>query len=196
MVSVIIPPMLSPQQIESRLERILLKVQKPGRYVGGELNAVVKDWDQVKTRVALVFPDIYDIGISNLGLQILYDQVNQRTDALAERAYAPWVDMEDLMRAADIPLYSLESKHPLADFDILGFSLPYETLYTNTLNLLDLAGIPLRSTERRDRIRWSSPVVTPLQPRTDACLHRCFRHRRRRRGSAGNYRHCQQARSK
>ncbi|MBE3117143.1 MAG: B12-binding domain-containing radical SAM protein, partial [Candidatus Atribacteria bacterium] len=84
--------MLSPAEIESRLERILLKVQKPGRYVGGELNAVVKDWDKVETKVAFIFPDIYDIGISNLGLQILYDLVNQRSDALAERAYAPWVD--------------------------------------------------------------------------------------------------------
>jgi radical SAM family uncharacterized protein len=140
--------MLSPEQIESRLERILLKVQKPGRYVGGELNAVVKDWDEIETKVAFIFPDIYDIGISNLGLQILYDLVNQRTDALAERAYAPWVDMEELMRSGNIPLYSLETKHPLAAFDILGFSLPYETLYTNTLNLLDLAGIPLRSAGR------------------------------------------------
>ncbi|HEY5157828.1 MAG TPA: TIGR03960 family B12-binding radical SAM protein, partial [Anaerolineales bacterium] len=140
--------MLTPLEVENRLERILLKVQKPGRYIGGELNSVVKEWDRVKTRLALVFPDIYDIGISNLGLQILYDLVNQRPDALAERAYAPWVDMEGLMRSNGIPLYSLESKHPLADFDILGFSLPYETLYTNTLNLLDLAGIPLRAADR------------------------------------------------
>jgi radical SAM family uncharacterized protein len=140
--------MLSPQQIESRLERILLKVQKPGRYVGGEFNSIVKDWEKTGTRVAFIFPDIYDIGISNLGLQILYDLVNQRTDALAERAYAPWVDMEEQMRMCSIPLYSLETKHALADFDILGFSLPYETLYTNTLNLLDLAGIPLRTSER------------------------------------------------
>jgi len=140
--------MLTPLEVENRLERILLKVQKPGRYIGGEMNIVVKEWDRVKTRLALVFPDIYDIGISNLGLQILYDLVNQRPDALAERAYAPWVDMEGLMRSNGIPLYSLESKHPLADFDILGFSLPYETLYTNTLNLLDLAGIPLRAADR------------------------------------------------
>ena len=97
--------MLSTQQIDTRLERILLKVQKPGRYVGGELNAIVKDWEDVGTRVAFVFPDIYDIGISNLGLQILYDLVNQRPDALAERAYAPWVDMENLMRSNGIPLY-------------------------------------------------------------------------------------------
>jgi radical SAM family uncharacterized protein len=140
--------MLTPDQIESRLDRILLKVQKPGRYVGGELNSVVKVWDKVSTKVAFVFPDIYDIGVSNVGLKILYDQVNQREDALAERAYAPWLDMEALMREHGIPLYSLESKRPLACFDIIGFSLPYETLYTNTLNVLDLAGLPIRSAER------------------------------------------------
>src|SRR5512134_2221727 len=140
--------MLTPEQIESRLDRILLKVQKPGRYVGGELNSIVKDWEAIATRVAFVFPDIYDIGVSNVGLKILYDQVNQREDALAERAYAPWLDMEDLMRTHGIPLYALESKQPLACFDLIGFSLPYETLYTNTLNALDLAGIPIRSADR------------------------------------------------
>ncbi len=155
--------MLTPEQIEARLERILLKVQKPGRYVGGELNMVVKDWSAVQTKVAFIFPDIYDIGVSNIGLKILYDQVNQRSDALAERAYSPWVDMEELMRASGIPLYSLESKHPLADFDILGFSIPYETLYTNVLNVLDLAGIPVRSEERRS----TDPLVI-------AGGHSCF----------------------
>ena len=140
--------MLTPDKIEERLERILLKVQKPGRYVGGELNATSKDWGKAQTRVALLFPEIYDLGISNVGLKILYDQINQREDALAERAFAPWVDMENEMRASGIPLYALESKRPLAEFDILGFTLPYETLYTNTLNLLDLAGIPVRSAER------------------------------------------------
>ena len=147
--------MLTPDQIESKLDRILLKVQKPGRYVGGELNSVVKDWDQVSTKVAFVFPDIYDIGVSNVGLKILYDQVNQREDALAERAYAPWLDMESLMREHGIPLYTLESKRPLAEFDLIGFSLPYETLYTNTLNVLDLAGIPVRSEERDE----SHPII-------------------------------------
>src|SRR5512142_1340403 len=147
--------MLTPEQIEGRLERILLDVQKPGRYVGGELNIVVKDWAAVQTKVALVFPDIYDIGVSNVGLKILYDQINQRQDALAERAYSPWTDMEALMREHGIPLYSLESKRSLADFDIVGFSLPYETLYTNTLNALDLAGIPVRSADRDS----SRPIV-------------------------------------
>jgi radical SAM family uncharacterized protein len=147
--------MLTPEQIEAKLDRILLKVQKPGRYVGGEMNITVKDWEEIKTKVALVFPDIYDIGVSNVGLKILYDQINQRNDALAERAYAPWVDMEAQMRESGIPLYSLESKHPLACFDIIGFSLPYETLYTSTLNVLDLAGIPVKSAERDD----SHPII-------------------------------------
>lgn len=142
---------ITPEQIQHGLDRILLKAEKPGRYVGGELNITVKDWAQVQTRVALVFPDIYDIGISNVGLKILYDQVNQREDALAERAYAPWTDMEALMREHGIPLYSLETFHPLADFDIIGFTLPYETLYTNCLNIIDLVGIPVRAADRKMR---------------------------------------------
>src|SRR4026209_2434488 len=146
---------LTPEQIESKLDRILLKVQKPGRYVGGELNSVVKDWDKVSAKVAFVFPDIYDIGVSNVGLKILYDQVNQREDALAERAYAPWLDMEALMREHGIPLYALESKQPLACFDLIGLTLPYETLYTNALNILDLSGIPVRSADRDE----SHPLI-------------------------------------
>jgi radical SAM family uncharacterized protein len=134
--------------IDARLERVLPTVQKPGRYTGGEYNQILKDWDSVYSHVALVFPDIYDLGMSNLGLAILYDEINHRTDALAERAYLPWLDMEAAMRQAGIPLYSLESHRPLADFDILGISLPYESLYTNALQVLDLAGIPLRSAER------------------------------------------------
>jgi radical SAM family uncharacterized protein len=140
--------MINPTEIENRLERILLRVQKPGRYVGGELNQVVKPWEEVKTRAALVFPDIYDIGLPNLGMAILYDQINRRPDALAERAYAPWTDMEAAMRASGIPLYSLESKHALLDFDLIGFSLPYESLYTNVLNILDLSGIPMFTADR------------------------------------------------
>jgi radical SAM family uncharacterized protein len=147
--------MLNPEEIQNKLDRVLLKVTKPGRYVGGELNITVKDWSQVQTKVALVFPDIYDIGISNVGLKILYDQVNLREDALAERAYTPWTDMEAVMREQGIPLYSLETFHPLASFDIIGFSLPYETLYTNTLNALDLAGIPVRANERDE----THPVI-------------------------------------
>jgi radical SAM family uncharacterized protein len=143
--------MASPESIEQSLERILLHVQKPGRYVGGELNAVVKPWEEVSFRTALVFPDIYDIGVSNVGLKILYDEINQRADALAERAYAPWTDMESLMRSHGLPLYSLESMRPLSEFDLVAFTLPYETLYTNTLNILDLAGIPVRTADRDER---------------------------------------------
>jgi radical SAM family uncharacterized protein len=138
----------SPEEIEMRLETILPGVQKPGRYTGGELNQVVKDWHSERTRVALIFPDIYDLGMSNLGWAILYDGLNQREDVLAERAFSPWSDMEAALRDAGLPLYSLETHHPLAQFDILGFSLPYETLYTNTLNVLDLAGVPLFCAER------------------------------------------------
>ena len=147
--------MLNPEQIQNKLNGILPSVQKPGRYTGGEYNQVLKDWQAMRTHVALVFPDIYDIGMSNLGLMILYDLINKRKDALAERCYSPWTDMEAAMRSAEIPLYSLESKHALAGFDIVAFSLPYETLYTNLLNALDLAGIPLFTSER-DR---SHPLI-------------------------------------
>jgi radical SAM family uncharacterized protein len=139
------------QVIERKLARILPRVRKPGRYTGGELNQVLKDWDQIDVHVALAFPDIYDLGMSNLGLAILYDILNQLDDVYAERVYLPWVDMEAAMREEGIPLYSLESKHPISQFDLLGLSLPYETLYTNTLNLLDLAGIPMRSAERTEK---------------------------------------------
>src|SRR5574339_52338 len=147
--------MFTNEQIEAKHERILFKVERPGHYVGGELNSTVKDWEAAKTRVAFVFPDIYDIGVSNVGLKILYDQVNQREDALAERAYSPWLDMEALMREHHIPLYTLESKQPLACFDVIGFSLPYETLYTNALNVLDLSGIPVRAEDRDE----THPIV-------------------------------------
>lgn len=138
----------SAEDILATLPRLLPRVQKPGRYTGGELNQVVKDWDAAKLRVALVFPDVYDLGMSNLGLAILYDILNQQPEILAERVYAPWPDMEDLLRASRLPLYSLETKHPLAAFDLLGISLPYESLYTNALSILDLGGVPLRSAER------------------------------------------------
>jgi len=139
---------MSPAEISRFLERTLLRVQKPARYTGGEWNSVAKEWDATPQRVALAFPDIYDLGMSNLGLAILYDQINQRPDMLAERVYAPWTDMEAALRAAGVPLHSLESRHPLADFDIIGFGLPYEQLYTNVLNMLDLAGLPLRAEQR------------------------------------------------
>ena len=140
---------MHPHEIYRALQRILPLVQKPGRYTGGELNQVVKEWKNINLRVALVFPDLYDLGMSNLGLAILYDVLNQEEDILAERVYAPWPDMESAMRRSGLPLYSLETKHPVSDFDIIGISLPYETVYTNALNLLDLAGIPLFTEERQ-----------------------------------------------
>ncbi|MGD8791048.1 MAG: TIGR03960 family B12-binding radical SAM protein [Anaerolineae bacterium] len=134
--------------MEEVLERILPTVRKPARYTGGEWNSVVKDWSACDVRWALAFPDIYDIGMSNLGLAILYDQLNGAEGVLAERVFAPWVDMEAAMRAAHLPLFSLESRRPLAQFDVLGFSLPYEQLFTNLLNMLDLAGLPVLAAER------------------------------------------------
>ena len=135
---------------DRQLDRILAKVQKPARYIGGEYNSIAKDWGDpnILTKVALVFPDVYDLGMSNLGLAILYDLLNQRTDSLAERVYVPWPDMADQMRAVQMPLYALESRRELRDFDLIGVSLPYEQLYTNVLTMLDLAHMPLRSLDR------------------------------------------------
>ena len=137
-------------QINNKLEKILPTVEFPGRYTGGEFNQVKKDWTEINLRVALLFPEIYDLGMSNLGLMILYDLINNTSTYLAERAFVPWTDMEKAMRAEDLPLYSLESKNLLSDFDILAVSLPYESLYTNFLNALDLARIPLLSTDRNN----------------------------------------------
>ncbi len=133
------------------LDRILAKVQKPARYIGGEYNSVVKDWETIKTKIALAFPDVYDLGMSNLGLAILYDIVNKQSEMLAERVYVPWPDMEAAMRAVNMPLFSLETRHTLPDFDMIGISLPYEQLYSNVLTLLDLGGMPLHSQDRDER---------------------------------------------
>lgn len=140
--------MITPSEIRLKLDTFLLSVQKPGRYVGGEYGQIIKEWGSTPIHFALVFPELYDIGVPNLGVTILYDIINSRKDALCERSYLPWLDMESQMRANSIPLYSLESMHPIKEFDIVGFSLPYETLYTNVLNALDLAKIPLRSKDR------------------------------------------------
>jgi radical SAM family uncharacterized protein len=132
------------------LDAILHRVTKPARYAGGEWNSIVKEWDSAQARVALAYPDVYEIGMSNMGLPILYDLLNQMPSTLVERVYAPWVDMEAEMRRSALPLFSLESRHPLADFDITGFSLGYELTYTNLLNMLDLAGIPVLAAERSE----------------------------------------------
>lgn len=132
------------------LDRILPSVQKPARYIGGEFNSVTKDWDdpQILSKVALLFPDVYDLGMSNLGLAILYDLLNKRDDTLAERVYIPWPDMEAKMREVGLSLYALESRRELLDFDLIGISLPYEQLFTNVLTAFDLAGMPLLSADR------------------------------------------------
>jgi radical SAM family uncharacterized protein len=139
---------MQPQQIERILDRVLLDVEKPGRYVGGEYNSVVKDWATTDFKVALAFPDIYDLGMSNLGIMLLYDQINRQADMLAERVFSPWMDMEAIMRARDVPLFSLENKRQIRDFDLLGISIPYEQLFTNVLNMIDLADMPVRSLDR------------------------------------------------
>ena len=129
-------------------EKILKNVLKPGRYIGGEYGQILKDKSKIKARFAFCFPDTYEIGMSNLGVRILYGSLNQADDVWCERCYAPWTDMEAEMRKNNVPLYALESGDPLKEFDIVGFTLQYELCYTNVLNMLELAGIPLLSSER------------------------------------------------
>jgi radical SAM family uncharacterized protein len=139
----------------SLLDRWLPTVGKPARYTGHEWNAVRKPWSDASVRMVLAYPDTYEVGMSNLGLQILYDVVNRHSNALCERVFAPWPDMEATMRGRGIPLYALESRRSLAEFDLIGFSLPYELNLTNVLNMLDLAGLPVRAKEREP----STPLV-------------------------------------
>ena len=140
--------------MDQRLERILPRVQKPARYTGGEYRQIIKDKAEVDLRLAFCFPDIYEIGMSNIGMRILYATMNQMPGVWCERVFAPWGDMEQEMRKAGIPLYALESGDPVSDFDVVAFSLGYEMAYPAVLNMLDLAGIPLRSADR--------PELTPL----------------------------------
>ncbi|MCR4401823.1 MAG: TIGR03960 family B12-binding radical SAM protein [Firmicutes bacterium] len=164
-------------QIDSRLlDELLEKVERPARYVDGEWNAVHKSLDEVEVTVLLAFPDTYEVGMSHLGLKILYYLLNQREDVACERTFMPWVDMHSAMKERGIPLYSLESRLPACEFDILGFSLQYELSYTNVLAMLDLAGIPARSSARRE----DDPIVIaggpcaynpePIAPFLDAVL--------------------------
>lgn len=148
----------------------LMHIQKPARYIGGEWNSIVKDHDTVDVKVALAFPDVYEVAMSHLGLKIIYSVINRRNDALAERVYAPWIDMEKMMREKHIPLFSLENKCPVRDFDVLGFTLPYEMSYTNVLNMLDLAGIPVFSKDRGDEdpiVACGGPCVYNAEPMCD-----------------------------
>ena len=127
---------------------ILMKVEKPARYIGNEVNAVVKDKEKVNVRFAMCFPDVYEIGMSHLGIQILYDMFNSMEDVWCERVYSPWVDLDAIMRKEHIPLFALESQDPIMEFDFLGITIQYEMCYTNILQILDLSGIPLRAEER------------------------------------------------
>ena len=136
--------------LSDRIEALLMSVQKPARYMGGEFNAVMKRPEDVQVRYAFLFPDTYEVGMSHLGMKILYHGINARDDAWCERVFSPWVDMADLMREQGIPLFSLESRTPIREFDLLGVTLQYEMSFTNILEALDLAGIPLRREDRRE----------------------------------------------
>ena len=146
--------------MREQIEKLLLNVQKPGRYVGGELNAVIKEKENVEVRFAFCFPDTYEVGMSHLGMKILYSQFNEQDYLWCERVFAPWVDMEAEMREHHIPLFALESGDSVAEFDFIGFTLQYELSYTNMLNMLDLAGLPLRSADRTEL----APIVVAGGP--------------------------------
>lgn len=136
-------------------DEVLLSIQQPACYIGGEVNMVVKDPDQVDIRFAMCFPDVYEIGMSHLGIQILYDMFNRREDIYCERVYSPWTDLDAIMRERKIPLFALESQDPIKDFDFLGITLQYEMSYTNILQILDLSQIPLHADERGEQ----DPIV-------------------------------------
>jgi len=141
--------------LKEKIDGLLDRVQKPARYMGGEMNAVLKNPDSVAIRYAFAFPDVYEVGMSHLGSRILYNIINKREDALCERVFMPWVDMADLMREEKVPLFSLETRSPIRSFDMLGITLQYEMSYTNILEMLDLSGIPLHSADRT----WEDPIV-------------------------------------
>ena len=136
-------------------DSILLKVEKPARYTGGEINSIMKDKDDISVRFAMCFPDLYEIGMSHLGIQILYSMLNEREDIWCERVYSPWMDLHKIMKEENIPLFTLESQDLVRDFDFLGMTLQYEMCYTNILQILDLSGIPLYSADRRE----DDPIV-------------------------------------
>lgn len=153
-----------------RFEQLLLAVQKPGRYSGGELNAVIKEKEDVDIRFAFCFPDTYEIGMSHLGMKILYSLFNSRSDVWCERVFAPWIDFRKIMRDNNIPLFSIESRTPVNEFDIVGFTLQYELSYTNVLSMLDMAGIPLKSSERKGLsplVCAGGPCCCNAEPLTD-----------------------------
>ncbi|MBE6850527.1 MAG: TIGR03960 family B12-binding radical SAM protein [Ruminococcus sp.] len=142
--------------LRKKVESVIMEVQKPARYMGGEVGSIVKNKENVDVRFAFCFPDIYDVGMSHLGMKILYSLINERENYWCERVFAPWTDFEDVMRREQIPLYGLESFDPIHDFDFIGFTLQYEMSYTNILNMLDLAGVPIFA---RDRGEALAPIV-------------------------------------
>ena len=131
-------------------DEILMKIEKPARYIGGEVNSVMKDPEKVDIRFAMCFPDVYEIGMSHLGIQILYDMFNRREDVWCERVYSPWLDLDRVMREEKIPLFALESQNPVKNFDFLGITIQFEMCYTNILQILDLSGIPLHAADRTE----------------------------------------------
>lgn len=156
--------------MNKKVEKLLPLVQKPGRYTGGELNSVIKNPKDVDIRFAFCFPDTYEIGMSHLGMKILYSLLNKREDTWCERVFAPWVDMEELMRKNNVPLFALESSDEIKDFDVIGFTLQYELCYTNVLNMLDLAGVPVRSADRKSLtplVIGGGPCVCNAEPIAD-----------------------------
>ena len=136
-------------------DEILLSVEKPSRYIGQEYNSYNKEFNEYPVRVAFCFPDVYDIATANLGMQIIYEQFNRRPDAMCDRVYSPWIDLDRIMREKKIPLFAVESQRPVRDFDFLLITLQYEMCYTNVLQVLDLSGIPLHSEDRTEE----DPIV-------------------------------------
>lgn len=177
--------------LKNKIEKLLMKVQKPSRYIGGEVGSVIKDKSKVDVRFAFCFPDTYDIGMSHLGMKILYSLTNERENYWCERVFAPAEDFEELMRENNIPLYALESLDPLSEFDFIGFTMQYELSYTNVLNMLDLAGLPVFAAERGDELTniivAGGPCVCNPEPLADFFdLFITWRGRRSKSGAYGS----------
>ena len=140
-------------------DEILLSIEKPARYIGNEVNSIMKNKNEVDIRFAMCFPDVYEIGMSHLGIQILYDMFNRRDDVWCERVYSPWTDLDTIMRKEGIPLFALESQDPIREFDFLGITIQFEMCYTNILQILELSQIPLHSCDRAENdpiVQWKT----------------------------------------
>lgn len=161
-------------------DEILLSIEKPARYIGNEVNSIMKNKNEVDIRFAMCFPDVYEIGMSHLGIQILYDMFNRRDDVWCERVYSPWTDLDTIMRKEGIPLFALESQDPIREFDFLGITIQFEMCYTNILQILELSQIPLHSCDRAE----NDPIVIGGGPcvynPTSCGIFRFVLYRRRR----------------